>query len=472
MDTVLVKFLPFECRLTLVTSRRLGLLSSLQQWLKGEQQMHMQIQNSENENQIQIQDRNGNRELLVLDFDMLGETLIEYFNEYLKNEFSGSLYAPFSNVALTGIDRRKLEIQIEPESVEFNYRKSGQDNSNSPLNIASVKSGNLRTRRGEVFNISKRYDGVAVFTRDGDLPIPPTNYLQSKQLQAHADEFNELLYKLRSSPPETGLNNVASVTLGVDMGNNGYQPIQPPVSTDYDFIIIVAVIVAGCSMVLLAFALYLAFRRRHYTGARQMVQTKLSPRTETERSPTSNRTSSPPPVQVMEVHPEHDDNISDYTESVFSLPAQTKQKKIKENLADSSIRKAPKVSNRFNPRYIISSKKSSDGDSDDKSVRDDDTSVGIPHLASSEKKSDSVNGNVMSQTPQRTDKERSGLYPADIIDDDITTSLSAYGKGVGIRNKYQHNDDGLSLSSVESYGFSLDGVGDQSTFANSTKYGY
>ena len=276
---------------------------------------------------------------------------------------------------------------------------------------------------------------------------------------------------IRDASPDTGLNNVAALTLSVDVnpnipsgGNN--QPI--PQNTDVDFIIIVAVIVAACSMILLAFALYLAFRRRNYPG-HQMIQTKLSPRTETDRSPTSMRAASPPPVQVMEVHPEHDDNISDYTESVFSLPAQTKQKKIKESLSNTNNHvKHHRVSSRFNPRYIISSKRSSDGDSRSSG---DDTSVGIPHLASSERTSNSTS--TKSNVHGETSKERSGLYPAEIIDDDITSSLSAYGKGIGIKKQYQQNaDDGVSLSSVESYGFSLDGVGDQSTIANSTKYGY
>ncbi len=460
--TVLVKFLPFECRLTLVARRRLSALSSFRQWL--------------------YQEEDQNRELLVLDFEAFTGILRDYFNNFMEIEFNNSFYAPFGYVSLTGTDRRRLEFSNDEIIAK---KQDGDrastlilDETNDSLDIVQVRSGNLRKRRGEVFNVSKKYDGVAVFTRDGDLPIPSTNVLQSLQLQAHADEYNELLYMLRSASPETGLDKVASVTLSVDVnsGNQSNQQQQVPQTTDYDFIIIVAVIVAGCSMVLLAFALFLAFRRKdQHHGARPMVQTKLSPRTETDRSPTSRQNSTPPPVQVMEVHAQHDDNISEYTESVFSLPVQTKQKKIKESLSSVNRAKHHRASSRFNPRYVISSKKSSDGESED-SNNDDEPSVEVPHLASSEQKEESLDSNVVlkdsKQTESRNSPKRSGLYPAGIIDDDITSSLSAYGKGVGIRNQHQ-NDDGISLSSVESYGFSLDGVGgDQSTYANSTKYGY
>lgn len=454
MDNVLVKFLPFECRLTLIARRRLSPLTSFQQWMKGED----------------ASDRN----LLVLDFEMLTYLLKNYFDNYLEEAFRDSLYAPFRDVVLTGIDRRMLAgVSNEVDAFVENT-----------FSIEPIRTSSLRKRRGAVFNVSKKFDGVAVFTRDGDMPIPSSNVLQSKQLQAHADESNELLYLLRGSPPESGLNNVAAISLNVDVNNYDDDIIrqQPTSGNDYDLIIIVAVIVAGCSMVLLAFALYLAFRRRNYAGARPMVEAyKLSPRTETELSPTSNRQSSPPPpVKVMEVYPEHDDNISDYTESVYSLPAQTKQQRIKESLAQVSNRKHQRISSRFNPRYVISSKKSNDGGSE-RSSEDDENSFGIPHLASSEKTKESERNKDIEITSNKTETEadclpaeRSGLYPADIIDDDITSSLSAYGKGIDTKKQHKlaNNDDGVSLSSYESYGFSLDGVGDQSTMANSTRYGY
>ncbi len=447
MDNVLVKLLPFECRLTLVTRRRLSPLNSFRQWLS------------------KTEDDELHRELLRLDFEALTSTLKFYFDDYMGSEFQNTLFTPFNYVAIQGTDRRFLKEQSE---VETDFHEIND------LAIIPQKTSNLRNRRGEVFNVSKRYDGVAVFSRDGDLPIPSSNLLQSKQLQAHADEQNKLFYMLKGASPDTGLDNVESVTLSVDVPS-GYSTTgqQTPPASNYDIIIIVAVIVAGCSMVLLALALFLAFRRRSYVGARPMVQTKLSPRTQTDVSPTSMQTSSPPPVRVMEVRHEVDDNVSDYTESVFSLPKQTKQKKIKESLSSHpNDPKHQRISSRFNPRYIISSKKSADGGSE--SSRDDDTSIGLPHFTSTEKTATTAKySKTLTQEKSKDDfYERSGLYPADIIDDDITSSLSAYVKGVGLPSNRPNPDDGVSLSSAESYGFSLDGVGDQSTFANSTKYGY
>jgi hypothetical protein len=429
--------------------------------------------NNNNNNSSQQQ----NRDLLALDFEALTDVMETYFTNYMTAEFSNTVYAPFQYISLTEMDRRMLLQNINSET---------ETNTMNELQIIPVRDGNLRKRRGEVFNVSKRYDGVAVFTRDGDLAIPSSNIVQSKQLLAQEDEFNDLLDMLSRSSSNTGLNNVASIKLS-DYNNNGNTQIQPatPTAGGYDFVIIVAVIVAGCSMILLAFALHLAFRRRnHGSGAPQMmVETKLSPRTDPDLSPTFNEGNSPlPPVQVMELHPEHDDNISDYTESVFSLPVQTKQQKIKESLShaiNGSRNGHHKVSSRFNPRYIMSSKRSSDGGSDKSrgsSNRDDELLMGMSHLASiSNTKAESERNQPNDISSADIDNPKPGLYPADIIDDDITSSLSAYGNALnlhqGIPNRNQ--DDGVSLSSVESYGFSLEGgVGDQSTMGNSTKYGY
>jgi len=65
----------------------------------------------------------------------------------------------------------------------------------------------------------------------------------------------------------------------------------------------------------------------------------------------------------------------------------------------------------------------------------------------------------------------SGLYPEGVIDDDINTSLSAYGNGTPLSLNRQ-DDDALSMSSSESYGYSLDGVGSTVAGTTTTKYGY
>jgi len=477
MTIVLRKFLPFEARIELVTDdRRLSPLESFQLWFSGQE----------------YQDRN----LLVLDFNEFSNILKLYFNNFFEAEFDNSLYATFSHVSLTGIDRRQLGISIDenPETMWTEAEGSHSnkdDNEIDTVTLIPVRNGYLRRRRNEVYKISKNYDGVAVFMRDGQSTIPSENSFQSKQLQAHADEDRELIEMLQSAPTSTGLDNIASVYLSVNFndGINGGddnvevpKPDSPAEAVSYDYIIIIAVIVAGCSMILLAFALFLAFRRRSYNGRQPLKTKEMSPRTEQEESPTSNRIPSPP-VQVMEVHPEHDDNISDYTESVFSLPVQTKKEKIKESLQKSALIniKHYRASSRFNPRYIMSNKKSSDVDSEESNqdVDRDLAPVGFTSTDKSMQIGTEVSNSRSETTPnpnQGTPEPpgSSGLYPADLINDDISSSLSAYKKGMNKMSHYKNRnpDDAVSLSSAESYGFSLDGVGDQSTIANSTKYGY
>jgi hypothetical protein len=71
-----------------------------------------------------------------------------------------------------------------------------------------------------------------------------------------------------------------------------------------------------------------------------------------------------------------------------------------------------------------------------------------------------------------TDVTKEDKTYADIIDDDITSSLSAYGAGISnhFKSMVDKADDGESVISYESYGFSLDGA--DCIVANSTKYGY
>lgn len=142
----------------------------------------------------------------------------------------------------------------------------------SELDIVPVRSGNLRKRNMSIVVMNRRYDGVAVFTRDGDLPIPSANYVQAKQLQAQADENGALINMLQKSDKRTGLNAVTNIELGVST-SEGTTPVYdddyvtpnntaPSGKNSFDAVIIIAVVVAACSMLLLGFAIFLAFRRR------------------------------------------------------------------------------------------------------------------------------------------------------------------------------------------------------------------
>ena len=448
---------------------------------------------------------------LSIQVKALTNVLKEYFDDYLDNEFNNlngkTIYAPFSHVSLSPIERRRLLLgdDASVDADEFNMSMSTSPSDHS-IQISPVRSGNLRKRYTEMIATYNRYDGVAIYTRDGDLPIPSSNYLQVKQLQAQGDENGDLLRLMQESGDSTGLNSVSRVELGVytisdtnDPNLNNNRPIEPTQGPEsYDVVIIIAVVVAACSMMLLGFALYLAFRRRQVPES-MMKTNEISPttrKTDQDLSPHSQtRRNNQPVFEIKQSALQHDDAISDYTESVYSLPTAVKSAKkawLKHSAEESVISKSTKVSNRFNPRYIISSKRSNASSSaDEGDLLFDNHDVtqemeGVPQMTSPMKKvlmgSEPVDP-PLRKGGERSDKKpslkspsglsESGLYPADVIDDDITSSLSAYGAGLSNHFKkiVDKPDDDVSLSSYESYGFSLDGA-DYSTIANSTKYGY
>jgi hypothetical protein len=478
--SILVKFLPFEVKLFIDTTYRRRLLHNLSPiaWFSSK-------------DSSQSQER-----ALSIQTDDLTAVLKEYFDEYLQKEFNNAntqnLYAPFSHVSLSSIDRRRLQGADQKQEHDASF------------DIVTIRTGNVRKRHAEIYATYHNFDGVGVFTRDGDLPIPSSNYLQAKQLQAQADENGDLLLKMKNSGSETGLPAVTSVELGVVTISDARSPTDnggTQQNGNYNTVIIIAVAVAACSMLLLGFALYLAFRRR--TDPVPMVKTnEISPTTrETDQngSPHSQSRRNPPVFEIKQSGLQHDDAISDYTESVYSMPTAVKSAKkawLRHKSEESIVSKSTKVSNRFNPRYIISSKLSNASSSaDEGDLLFDNNDVtgemeGVPQMTSPMKKvlmgtkpepsmsttmdttGDSTGTKAVPVPDTPAGLSESGLYPAEVIDDDITSSLSAYGAGISNHfKKMVDKDDGASVDSYESYGFSLDGA-DYSTVANSTKYGY
>lgn len=496
----LVKFLPFEVKLQIDTSlaRRLEPQYYSAKWFPFSDFNSASSQR---------------RQTLTLDVSELTSVLKQYFDEYLRSEFDNAdgktIYAPFSHVSLSSINRRRLQqSQDHPANrlLDNELMKSESTLELSDLDIIFIRSGNLRKRNLEVVAMSKKYDGVAVFTRDGDLPIPSSNFLQAKQLQAQADVDGILLGKLQSSSRETGLHAVTAVELGVSTS----EPELPrPGSTNepngqgsFDAVIIIAVTVAACSMALLIFALFLAFRRRQANAVKMEKTNEISPTTrdtDKDLSPQAKGNSfgsDPPLLEIKQSVLQHDDAISEYTESVYSLPSVVKSAKkawLQQNV-ESAMRKPARASTRFNPKYILSSRSNASSSADEDDLLFENRGAteemeGVPQMTSpmkealmeAEKKisfDKSVSGSNKSQDHKQETEgvSRSGLYPAEVIDDDITSSLSAYANGIGISKQMKtlvdnKADDGASVCSYESYGFSLDGA-DYSTVANSTKYGY
>lgn len=499
MSKVLVKFLPFEARLIVDSdiNRRLG-----------------QFQPSPV--QTILNSFSEERNALSVDVTELTNTLKEYFDESFKRDFDdlnssgGATYVPFSHVSLSSLSRRQL--QSETDSHDTNSRLlmdgvvyGGNIEPEFEAQLIPVKRGNLRTRRAELYLMTNSYDGVAVFDRDGEREVPTPNFLQAKQLQAQADINGDLLQKLKNSDPSTGLNAVTEISLSVNTRgtpNSSLDSSSNPSKNSVDIVIIIAVVIAACSMMLLGFAIYVAFRRRQTSNQKRKTK-EISPRTRTTdlASPTS-ANNEKPPVRVMELKPDHDDNISEYTESVYSAPirkaakSQAQRQWLKEQVSLVE-RKPAKVSSRFNPRYIISGRSnasSSDVESDQSHGASEEME-GVPSLPTPVKMA--MNNFGSSQAPQSKYTEQ-GAWTSSQIDDDITSSLNAYvhpveasrkkkektnddlsvatstlssyAKNLGLNRK---DNDEASVASYTSFGFSLDGVGDQSTIAdNSTKYGY
>ena len=493
-NRVVVKFLPFQVQLALETQsrhHRRSLFSSL----------FSRTQESNDKLPSSFQDRG-----LSETSHTLKDSLEQYFNSFFtkvytqaSNPSTSTLYAPFSHVVFNSIDgNRRLQLdgvfdyESEIETMDMNPFSFRIE---EPIAVESTFSNNLR-RRTQTITLTSSYQGVAVFTRDGGLPIPEANNVQAKQLQAFSDENQDFLTSLIENPPqEAQIGNVKSVSMSVITTDTGTSTIVPgpdenidPTnsSSNLDVIIIVAIVVAACSMLLLSFALYLAFQRRqqgrhipmkadnghdlryhHSNGHRVLSPSK---RTESDNSPSSGRLTASPPVFEMTVDPANDD-VSAYTESVFSVPHNNNGSKKPRfpirntQLTSADAVQASKVSSRFNPRYIISSKKSQSSCASDDMDAIGNHGVlqemeGVPPMPHR----DATNDIGSKKSP-------SGLYPADVIDDDINSSLSAYGKGLAkILNsgKEGRGDDGASFSSMESYEFSLEGY---STVAgNSTKY--
>jgi len=121
-----------------------------------------------------------------------------YFDEYLQSEFKNSsgktIYAPFSRVSLSSLSDRRLGVAIDRLSMDgiINSQLAidtlldmdqviGMDfEMGTEVELILIRSGNLRRRKLDIIFISRRFDGVAVFTRDGELPVPSPHFLQAK----------------------------------------------------------------------------------------------------------------------------------------------------------------------------------------------------------------------------------------------------------------------------------------------------
>jgi len=170
----------------------------------------------------------------------------------------------------------------------------------------------------------------------------------------------------------------------------------------------------------------------------------------------------------------NEDTISEYTESVFSMPAVQEMK----GHGKAPLRGGSKVSvsDHFSPRYVgreAVEERSGEGSSEGAG----DVGGVPPPIAVGHNGGDSRVIQAILVTPLASETAGTDVFNDHkaLIDEDITTSLEAYGiGGSGLAGMTmagsQKDEDNLSLSSTETYGYSLDGM--NSTVATSTKYGY
>jgi hypothetical protein len=215
------------------------------------------------------------------------------------------------------------------------------------------------------------YEGVTVWTRQGDLLVPDETVVAAIQTQAFLQEEG-LLEALQAADPSTGLGD-AVTNVRASINSSGGDGGGSSTTGGLDVIIIVAIVIAGLAFVLLSFALYMAWRHSK----------------ETERKGHALGS------------PEGTGDESDFGEA----------------------------------------------------------------SASGKRASAAAKAATQPALPTEVEASASGLYPESVISEDISTSLTAYYQsGMGSKRMQNGNtnnnnvlNDAASVSSMESYGYSLDG---------------
>lgn len=466
--TVAVTLVPFRFDLVIVTvegkNRRRNLMFTWANgsWKRNLNQQSILVMNTKKEN--------NSTQTEGLQYQRLDAILENHMNEYFEQELKRTqpIYMPFERIVLNREDA--------------NRRLKGDSSSSSLRKVSTSRELNVLERRSETF----RYGGTCFFLRDGDLPEPKSNLVHSLQIRAFEEKKNDLLTVLNSDKDlnlqaDKRISSLQIEMMGKTNNDNNNVPTNIPTSQtnngskSLDTVILIAIVVAALSMFLLAFALYLAFKRREATyGSKQSpaktssIQGVISYDKSGNTPNTSNQVMTTPnigaPTQVIDTHPIIDDNISDYTESIVTdveaIKAQEKanhirQKKLSRNpiqQKNTEPSAAIQISSRFNPRYV-------------NKMDNANNSMSPVSMNTMNTPQDETNNNyshgVQKHITQTRNNQLQQRISNSTADNNTTDGLSFVTK------------DDHSLSSMESYGYSLDGIGDYSTVGGgSTKYGY
>jgi len=213
------------------------------------------------------------------------------------------------------------------------------------------------------------YEGVTVWTRQGDLLVPDDTVVAAIQTQAFIQD-DGLLEGLQAADPSTGLGD-AVTNVRASITSTGNDTNKASSTGGLDIIIIVAIVIAGLAFLLLGFALFMAWRHSKQVALKGQALNS----------------------------PEGTGDESDFGEGSASNPKRA-----------SAAAKAATL-------------------------------------------------------PSEVEASSSGLYPESVISEDISTSLTAYyqsgmatsSKRVASGSNNMMLNDAASVSSMESYGYSLDG---------------
>mmetsp|Transcript_2586 Transcript_2586/g.3656 ORF Transcript_2586/g.3656 Transcript_2586/m.3656 type:complete len:608 (-) Transcript_2586:370-2193(-) len=340
--------------------------------------------------------------------DPLGPAVQSFLQTFYLNELerrssqTGVKYSPLEQIVISPLKKNNSRRRLSDISNKIDGDKDRLLTDNLFVNyelldsFELVPSQNLRKTAITYTMDSTQYNGVAIFRREGTLAVPSDNLIQTLQLQSFSD-INSITTNLQKS---SGYETVTAVSANVlkleDLNGSSVQPESPPKSGGFNTIILVSVIIAGTSMILLAIALFLAFRRKqnyvkatshnrlHVTQAyphqphhplgpddedevyNYQMKTFRGQSGETERITPDNSAALTPPV--IETH-DHEDTISDYTESVFSTsmtnvksPTEGDREKVAAWLETKKRAGSPavtgsnqpesKASSRFQPRFL------------------------------------------------------------------------------------------------------------------------
>ena len=386
--------------------------------------------------------------------------LEDYLNDFFRTDFKNNptIYTPFDRIILTRMEKAASASQAEENVITPGNGRRLQmegifDDFHDEDNTSYLRARELSSSTKTIY-----YEGVSIFIQEGALPEPSSSLVENIQGKAFNTDKDVLLNRMNTPSLNLGPGNlITSFKTSLHIHTD-----PAPASSNsksLDTVILIAIIVAVLSMLLLSFAIYLAFRRRRKTPTKYPSPTKTKSMEENDvNSPDVNLVTSPSaPAQVIATSPISDDNISDYTDSIVTdsearmarekaeriVAQRNNQMKSLKHENDKKRAAAPvRISSRFNPRYV--------------NKMETNESLALSPISSSTPSNNYANGVNKHSVSSGSRSNRIG-----------PTDHSTLDGGMSF------NKDDHSLSSMESYGYSLDGIGDYSTVAGSTtRYGY